>query len=160
MRKSTQRSHFPRWHSGVLNWNLILKAPYSSFLLDLLPESPLVDQSGLAPGDWSPRRLQVLFFPFSCAGRHCCCYLAMLLGGSGMGAHPVVLAYSEQVNLQLELKVNNSWFDANRMSKIVRNIYNKNCFKIKLAWECFTWTWPGFPVYWGQWSNKPQTASC
>ena len=30
-------------------------------------------------------------------------HMATLSGGSGMGAHPVVLAYSEQVSFKLEL---------------------------------------------------------
>ena len=30
-------------------------------------------------------------------------HMATLSGGSGMGAHPVVLAYSEQVNFKMEL---------------------------------------------------------
>ena len=38
---------------------------------------------------------------------HCWCHhmthMATLSGGSGMGAHPVVLAYSEQVNFKMEL---------------------------------------------------------
>ena len=106
---------FPGGMVACLTRNLILKAPYPSFLLDLLPESPLADQSGLAPGDWSPRQLQVLFLPRLAllVSRN----VPMLSGGSGMGAHPVVLAYSEQVDIQLEL---NSWFDANRVPWFVQ----------------------------------------
>ena len=42
-------------------------------------------------------------------------HMATLSGGSGMGAHPVVLAYSEQVSFKLELTC-------------------RHCFDAKLGW--------------------------
>ena len=43
-----------------------------------------------------------LLFLLSFAGGRFC-HMETLSGGSGMGAHPVVLAYSEQVNFKMEL---------------------------------------------------------
>ena len=51
---------FPGWGPG--QWRLSnYKSHLCSFLPGRLPESPLVDRSGRAPGDLSHRQLQVLF---------------------------------------------------------------------------------------------------